>query len=137
VITLAANGTAVLSRDNQDAFSLPFDAVIENIYMTVNIPALFTFPAGIVVRPFLQLYTAAPDSNTFVSLPATKLSLKTGYSGSVPANTPQSASVQQIGLRLTAGTRLLIGGHMEITGTGSLAHSYLFHFTGGIALRPV
>jgi hypothetical protein len=135
VTTLAANGTVTLAKENQDALSLPFDAVVESIYMTVNTYVSFTFPAGITVYPFLQLYTAAAGTNIFFPISATKLPLPTGYGGTVPANTPQAASVQQLDLPLAAGTRLLIGGHMEITGAGTLAHSYYFYFTGGIALR--
>jgi hypothetical protein len=136
VASLDANGTVTLSGNRQDVFSLPFDATLENIYMTVNSRATFTFPSGITVRPFLELYTAAPDSNVFTPVPSTKLTVQPGYSGGpIPSNTAQAASVRQIGLQLTAGTRVLIGGHLEISGTGPLLHTYYFYFTGGIALK--
>jgi hypothetical protein len=137
VMTLEGNGTVTLQANNQDVFSLPFAAVIENIYVTFNTYLDFTLPSGITVYPFLQLYTASPASNTFAPLSMTKLAVNTGYSGRVQARTARAASVSQIGLTLPAGTRVLIGGQMEIIGTSNLAQSYNFYLTGGIALRSV
>jgi hypothetical protein len=37
---------------------------------------------------------------------------------------------------LNAGTRILIGGQMQMTGSIALAQTYYFYYTGGIALRP-
>ncbi|MDR2091226.1 MAG: hypothetical protein LBP62_06250, partial [Clostridiales bacterium] len=137
VMTIEPNGTVILSGDNQDVFSLPFAAVIENIYATVNTFIAFTFPSGITVYPFLQLYAAAPESNIFVPISTTKLTVKNGYSGAVAARTPRAISLGGINLQLIAGIRLLIGGHMEIRGSGALARNYYFYFTGGIAIRPI
>jgi hypothetical protein len=133
-IKLEQNGTIILSGDNQDAFSLPFDAVIENIYVVFNTYVSFTFPDGITVYPFLCLYSAASDDNTFAPLLSTKLRPDTGYSGSVPKHTTRTASVQGIGLSLLAGTRILIGAQMEISGSSNLGRSYYFYFNGGIGL---
>jgi hypothetical protein len=135
VMALEGNGTVLLQTNNQDVFSLPFPAVIENIFVTFNTYVDVAFSAGITVYPFLQLYTARPDSNTFTPLSMTKLEVNTGYSGRVPARTPRAASVLQIGLNLSAGTRVLIGGQMEIVGSGNLLQTYYFYLTGGIAIR--
>jgi hypothetical protein len=135
VITLAAEGTAALMGDNQDTFTLPFDAVIENICVTFNTIVDYTFPQGLTVYPFLQLYTAPPDSNVFAPVAETKLAVNVGYSGTVLSHTPRAASLQQLGLSLSAGTRILIGGHMETAGGSGLSRDYYFYFTGGISLR--
>ncbi|MDR1615842.1 MAG: hypothetical protein LBR98_02370 [Syntrophomonadaceae bacterium] len=138
VIALAEDGTVTLqAKNNQDVFSVPFASVIENIYVTFNTYVDFTFPAGITVYPFLQLYIAHPASNTFAPLSMTKLVANTGYSGTIPAHTPRAASVLQMGITLTAGTRILIGGQMEIKGSGNLNQNYYFYSTGGIAIRNV
>jgi hypothetical protein len=137
VITLASDGTVALSGDNQDVFSLPFNAVVESIYMTVSTRVDYTFPQGLTVYPFMQLYVAAPSINTFTPIPTTKLIVNTGYSGATPSHTTRAASLRQIGLTLIAGIRILIGGHMEIAGSGTLNRDYNFYFTGGISLREV
>jgi hypothetical protein len=134
-VALAADGTVALMGDNQDVFSLPFDAVIENIYVTFNTIIDYTFPAGLTVYPFLQLYTAPPDSNIFTPVATTKLAVKMGYSGVVPSHTPRAAFLRQINLPLSAGIRIMIGNHMETAGNAKLAWDYYFYCTGGIALR--
>jgi hypothetical protein len=135
VVTLASDGSAALTGDNQDAFSLPFDAVIENIYVTFNTIVDYTFPSGLTVYPFLQLYTASSDSNTFTPIETTKVAVDTGYSGTVPSHTSRAASLKQLNLSLSAGTRILIGGQMEARGSANLARDYYFYITGGISLR--
>jgi hypothetical protein len=136
VVTLAADGTAALMGDNQDAFSLPFDAVFKNIYVTFNTIIDYTFPSGLTIYPVLQLYTAPADSNIFMPVASTKLAAQ-GYSGVVPSHTPQAASLRQIDLFLSEGTRIFIGGYMEAHGSVSLSRDYYFYFTGGISLQQV
>jgi hypothetical protein len=135
VLSLAADGSVALAPDSQYAFSLPFDAVLENLYITIGSAITFTFPAGITVYPFVQLFVANSDSNTFE--PLVKLVPSLGYDGSVSSNTTRTASLSQIGASLSAGTRILIGGQMQISGSGSLSQQYYFYFTGGISLRPL
>jgi hypothetical protein len=132
VVTLAADGTASLTGINQDTFTLPVNATLESIYLTVNTSVVFTFPPGITAYPFIQLYTAPPDSNTFTPAPATKTVVNTGYSGYTPSHTAIAASRQNIGLPLSAGTQILIGGHMETAGSAALLRDYHFSFTGGV-----
>jgi hypothetical protein len=121
--------------DNQDTFSIPFDAVIENICVTFNTIIDYTFPPGLTVYPFLQLYSADPDSNVFTPIAETQVIVTEGYSGAVPSHTPSEASLRQIGVPVSAGTRILIGGHMTTAGTTNLSRDYYFYFTGGISLR--
>jgi hypothetical protein len=121
--------------DNQDTFTLPFDAVIENIYVTFNTIVDYTFPPGLTVYPYLQLYTADQTDNVFTPIAETQVIANEGYSGTVPSHTPRSASLRQIGVPLSAGTRILIGGHMMTAGTANLTRDYYFYFTGGISLR--
>jgi hypothetical protein len=135
VVALASNGSVALMGENQDTFTLPYDAVIENIYVTFNTIIDYMFPPGLTVYPVLQLYDAVQDSNVFMPVAATKLIAEAGYTGAVPSHTPASASLRQLGLYLRAGTRLLIGGRMETAGSANLARDYYFYFTGAIALR--
>jgi hypothetical protein len=136
VLSLDANGNVTLDTDNQYVFSLPFDAVIENVYITVGNWGTFTVPSGITVYPFVQLFTALPESNTFMPMSSSKTLPTTGFSGATPINTMRAGFKSQIGVSLVAGMRILIGGQMQIGGSGSLSHKYYFYFTGGIALRP-
>jgi hypothetical protein len=135
VVTLNANDTIVLTTDNQSAFSLPFNATIESIYVTLATWVSFTFPVSMSVYPYLQLFTAPAESNVFTPVAQTRIMPTAGFSGTVPANTTRAAFVSNIGLTLPAGTRILIGGLMQIIGSSSLAQNYYFYFTGGIALR--
>jgi hypothetical protein len=135
-LSLAPDGSVTLTPDSQSVFSLPFNAVIESLYITIGSAITFTFPAAITVYPFVQIFAASPDSNTFMPIPSTKLVPANGYSGFVPSNTMRTASLSQIGAPLSAGARILIGGQMEIDGSSALAQQYYFYFTGGIALRP-
>jgi hypothetical protein len=112
---------------------LPFEAIIENIYVTFNTYTTYTFPSGITVYPFLQLYAAPPADNTFVPLSVTRVTAN-GYSGAVPSHTPRTASIKQLGITLPAGIRILIGGQIRTSGTGTLAQSYNFYYTGGISI---
>jgi hypothetical protein len=131
------NGTVSLGVDEQNAFTLPFDAVIESIYICIGNFKDETFSPGITVYPFVQLFTAPLEGNNFAPLPLSKTVPATGFSGTVKENVMLAASNSQIGVALTAGTRVFIGGQMEITGGGNLEQRHYFYFSGGIALRPV
>ncbi|MDR2659876.1 MAG: hypothetical protein LBC27_07820, partial [Spirochaetaceae bacterium] len=137
VVPLASDGSVTLAPDSQGVFSLPFDAVLESIYITIGSAITFTFPAGISVYPFVQIFTAPPSGNTFTPIPSIKLVPSVGYSGPVPSNTTRAVSLSQIGVSLSAGTRILIGGQIQIIGSSSLSQQYYFYFTGGLALRPL
>jgi hypothetical protein len=132
ILSLAANGTITLGTDEQYVFSLPFDAVIESIYITVGNFGTFTVPSGMTVYPLVQLFAALPESNTFTPIALSKTLPVTGFSGTTQANTMRAGSNSQIGVSLVAGMRLLIGAQMQIT--GNLSQRYYFYFTGGIAL---
>jgi hypothetical protein len=126
----------ILKVDNQNCFSLPFDCVIESIYVTLGSSITYTFPAGSITYPYVQLYSAESGSNTFSPLPQSIAFPSQGYSGAVPANTLQTAMATQPTTSLAAGTRILITGEMAINGgTASKQRSYYFYFTGGIGLR--
>jgi hypothetical protein len=135
VESLGSDGTITLGTNDQSPFTLPFDAIIENIYVDIGTYINFTFPSGITVFPFVQLFMAAPASNTFTAIPQTKVMPTAGFSETVPANTMRSASLREIGVSVSAGTRLLIAGQMQINGSGALTQNYYFYHTGGIALR--
>jgi hypothetical protein len=134
VLSLGAGDNITLGRDNQAAFSLPFDVILESIYADMSTRVALTLPSGITVYPFVQLFVAAPGSNTFVAIPQARALPSIGFSGTVPAQAMREASVRNIGLRLSIGMRILIGGQMRIGGSSSLAHTYNFHYTGGIGL---
>jgi hypothetical protein len=109
--------------------------VLESIYITIGSAVTFTFPSGITVYPFVQLFSAPAGTNTFTPIPATIVMPTTGYGGSVPSNTTRAASLSNIGISFSAGTRILIAGQMEIRGASSLSQQYYFYFTGGLDLR--
>jgi hypothetical protein len=136
VITLSSNGDLILGTDEQSAFSVPFNAIIESIYITAGTRVTYTFPTANAVFPFVQLYVAAPGSNAFVPIPTARVTTSIGFSGSTPAGSMLAASRTGINVQLAAGMRILIGGGMQITGTGTLQQNYYMYFTGGIALRP-
>jgi hypothetical protein len=137
VVDLGSNERVTLGSNDQAVFSLPFNAIIESVYVNVISVVSFTFPSGIDVYPFVELFIADPASNIFTALPQTKTVPSDGFNGQVPADTVNEASLSQIGVLLNAGTRILIGGQMQIIGSGPLSQNYYFYFTGGIALRPM
>jgi hypothetical protein len=134
ILPVAPNGS-ITARDAQSAFSLPFDTVIESVYITVGTLADFNFPSGVTVYPFVQLFAATDESNVFTQIPDTKTVVSAGYSGFVPGNTMRTAFTSQIQAPLSAGTRILIGGAIQLSGSGNLARSYYIYYTGGIGLR--
>jgi hypothetical protein len=135
IVVFDSGGSITLRRDTQSTFTLPFDATIEYIYADIDTWASVALPVGINVYPFVQLFTAPPGSNVFVSIPQAIAIPSTGFSGSVAPNIIKTAYSNQIGVKLTAKTRLLIGGEIQITGSGGLARDYSFSYTGGIAMR--
>jgi hypothetical protein len=135
VTALAANGTVTLVSGTQSVFSAPFNIVIVSIYMTVGVLVDFTFPTGLTVYPYVELFVASSESNVFSPIPQTRTMLSKGYSGTILSSTMHAASTKQIGLTLPAGMRILIGGGIVITGTVNLARSYYIYYTGGIGLR--
>jgi hypothetical protein len=136
-ITLANDGSITLDSTRQVCFSLPFDCVIENIYATVGLPATLTFPNGLTVRPYIQIYSAPSNSNTFTPLPLAAAFVTQGYSGQVAANTLRTAESSLQTTPLAAGTRILIVGAMQTEGTAVLLQSYHFYLTGGISISEI
>jgi hypothetical protein len=136
VLTIGTNEIVTLGSDSQSAFTIPFNATIENIYMTAGTASNITFPSGLTAYPVVQLYVSPPASNTFVALPGTAVIPRTGFSGYTAANTIRTASVTQVGISITAGTRAFIGGRLQTSGSANPAQNYNFNFTGGLALRP-
>jgi hypothetical protein len=136
IIPIEPNGTVNLDVDDQNAFTLPFDSVIENVYICVGNLGTVTIPPDTTVYPFVQLFSALPESNNFIPLPLSKTVPTTGFSGTVLQSTMRAASTSQIGISLVAGMRLLIGGQIQVSGSGKLDQRQYFYFSGGIALRP-
>jgi hypothetical protein len=134
-IPISPSGTVTPTAESQIAFSLPFDAVIDRVYASFSNVAVFTVPTGLSAFPCVQLYSAAPGSGTFTPLAGTKTLPVAGFSGQVPALTALFASRSNMGITLPAGTRILIGGQMELAGSPLLALGYYFFFTGAIAVR--
>jgi hypothetical protein len=133
-IIRANDGTIALPTDEQLCFSLPFDCVIESIYATFGALAAFTLPSESAATPYVQLYSAPSDSNTFSPLAQTIAAPTQAYSGHIAINTLRTAAVTQQTAPLPAGTRILIVGALSISGT-PLQQSYYFYFTGGIGIR--
>jgi hypothetical protein len=136
MVDLPSSGNIVLADSNQNCFSMPFDGIIESIYATVSSTVNYTFPTGITVYPYVQLYQAQDVSNTFTPMSMTAF-VTQGYSGYTPANTLRRAVTTQPTSVIPAGTRILITGAMTAIGTGTLQRNDYFTFTGGIALRSI
>jgi hypothetical protein len=132
---LDASGGITLAADSQPAFSLPFDAVLESIYLTVASHSGCKCQEGAACLPFVQLFTAPPGSNRFTALPQTQTAPATGYSGKAPGGELRAASVRDLGIPLPAGTRVLIVGMIRFTGGDTPPRSSYYNFSGGIALR--
>jgi hypothetical protein len=135
VVSLGSGGFITLGRDNQSAFTLPFNAVVDSIYVDISSMTAINIPTGITVYPSVRLYVASPGNSTFVAIPSSQAAPSSGFSGSVSAFTTRIASVKQLNLSLLAGIRIIIGGQIEISGSSGLARDYYFYFTGGIAMH--
>ncbi|MDR2267263.1 MAG: hypothetical protein LBE09_06770 [Christensenellaceae bacterium] len=130
-----SNGNIVLS-DNLSAFVLPFDVIIDRIYLATTNRTLYTLPAGVTATPYVELYVALQDSNSYSAVPSSITTPTTAYSGSISAGAVKIGSKSNINLRLPAGIKILIVGQLQVSG-GTSTRSYNYYFNGGIALRPV
>jgi hypothetical protein len=137
ILPLTGSGVLMLGDDNQSAFSLPFNAIIEAVYLTVGVGGTPVFPGGITVYPFVQLFAASPGDNNFSVLSQTKTVPLQGFSGTAAPGAAISAVNQQINTPLCAGTRILIAAQLMIKGNCCLQRGDNFYYSGGIALRPV
>jgi len=137
-ITRESDGTIDLANstngNRQFAFTAPYNCIIENVYAEAGPYSTFNIPSNITVFPFIKLYKASQGSNLFKPLDSTKTENTTGFSGSISGGTLTSAQTLNIGEVITAGDRILIAGHMESSGTGSLSQNTCMYFTGGISL---
>lgn len=133
-LPLDSNGSFNLSSrtNHQIAFSLPFDAIIREIYITTGNYAPFS--PSYPVYPYITLYSASPDSNLFTPIEGTATIPTTGLGpGSVPAGTMVSGSTTGLNIKLPAGTRIVIGGMVQEPGSSGIA-SYHLYFTGGVGI---
>lgn len=133
-LTLNSNGSFSLSSkpNHQIAFSLPFDTIIREIYITAGNYAPFS--PSYAVYPYITLYSASPDSNLFTPIADTTTIPTTGLGpGSVPAGTMVSGSATGLNIELPAGTRIVIGGMVQEPGSSGIA-SYYLYFTGGVGI---
>ncbi|MDR0751007.1 MAG: hypothetical protein LBF12_00245 [Christensenellaceae bacterium] len=133
VVTLNSAQTIMLS-DNQYAFTLPFNCTINNIYMTVTNKNTLTYPAGITVYPFVELFIAPEGTNTFTAIPYTSTMANGGYKDITVAGVNRSASKTNLNIKLAAGTRLLIVGLIQITGA-TTTRAYSYYFSGGLSMQ--
>jgi hypothetical protein len=118
---------------------MPFNGVINSVYATFGVPVAYTFPSGITVYPYIQLYSAPAGANTFTPLSQTMTATTQGFSGATVANTLRTAGSTQTTGTLPAGTRILITGGMRVTssGTATVARSDYFYFTGGVGIKAM
>jgi hypothetical protein len=136
VQTLSDTGDVLLNENNlQSVFSLPFDGILENIYM--NAGNYSTSFSSYEAYPYIQIFTALPDAKddvAFTPLAGAVAIPLSGYSGTTASNTMTEANVTNLNIPLVAGTRILIGGMMRVDNT-SAVRTYNFYFTGGLAFR--
>jgi hypothetical protein len=132
---ISSTGTITPPLDSQTAYTVPFNAVIDNVNGVVGNSAAFTAPPGNSVRPYILLYTAPPGSSTFTPIAAAKVSPTSGYSGTTPALTTLPITLNGIGATVPAGTRILIAGQTETAGASPIAAGYYFYYNGGIEMH--
>ncbi|MUK87754.1 hypothetical protein GMD78_04975 [Ornithinibacillus sp. L9] len=126
-ISITDGSTFSFPAGDAYSFIMPFDSIIESIYMSVTNLA-FTPPAGQEIFPYVALATAPSGSNTFTLIPETQTFVDTPYVGgtSYPANTILSGSLPGIDVPISEGTRIAIVCGFETTGS-PLADTYLFY----------
>ena len=125
------------SVNRQLAFSLPFDMTLDSITVTAGCVGKLYPPypeRDVAVYPYIQIYTANAGSNTFFPLPG---AFAKPASGILPetadANTLCEAHKMDLNIKLPAGTRITIGGMMELPGDHRVRDYPLF-FTGGLGM---
>lgn len=135
-VQIAADGTFDLSKyDNREfAFSAPFDCILENIYVTSSIWGSVNIANGTTVYPYIMVYRAPASSLKFSPVWESKTKPSIALTGSVRSDGVFPGSVDDIGTELSAGDRLIIAGHLESSGTGSLAYTIFTYFTGGMSI---
>lgn len=138
-ITLDSDGSFNLNVssnwNHQLVFSLPFEMKITSVYATVGNYDAFLLIPGFqgMLYPYVQVYSAEPNSNIFRPIPKAKAKPSTGLILTSPANTMLTASATDINATFPAGTRIAIGGLMEFERELG-ARDYYLYFTGGIGL---
>jgi hypothetical protein len=136
-LPIARDGTIVLTEKSQSAFCMPFQGEITSLCATIVSVFDWDYAEGIAAFPYVQLYTAAADSNVFYPLLESRAVVADGYWGAnSPANDPRPAFATNLRIEVQAGNRILIVGGMEVTGAGRKDCTLYWNYTGGVAIRP-
>lgn len=122
------------NNNRQQAFSMPMDCYIENIYLTGSLADNITIPEGVTVYPIVQIYHATSDTNIFTPLVATEVRPLLGWNGTVASGNTVSSYLTNIHVPVQAGERILIIGRMITTGVDNLSQGYRIYFSGGMLL---
>jgi hypothetical protein len=130
-----SDGRVLLSHETQQAFSLPFDAVIENVFFTVGAVNSGSMQDAMRVYPCVQIYSAGSESNAFSPLDSARAVAARPFSGSFEPSELRMGYQKGIGARLEAGTRIFIGGFIQSEGEGDLTAAMALTFTGSLAIR--
>lgn len=122
------------NNNRQQAFSMPMDCYLENIYMTCTIADAVTIPESVTVYPVIQIYQASSDTNIFTPIAATEVRPLLGWNGTIAAGNTVTSFLKGIHIPVPAGERILIIGKMMTTGIDQLSQGYRIYFSGGILL---
>lgn len=127
------NGSFTQTTSYLYSFIMPYDATLQNIYLTVNYSSNGTWdpPTESTFTPYVALATAT-DNNLFTIISETITSIEESFVGgnTYPANTHHSGSQEGLGISIPAGTKVALVGGLN----GSTALSGAFIFRGGLWL---
>jgi len=127
------NGSFTQTTSNLYSFIMPYDATLQNIYLTVTYYSngIWIPPTGSTFTPYVAMATAT-DNNFFTIISETITSIEESFVGgnTYPINTHHSGSQEGLGISIPAGTKVALVGGLN----GNSALSGAFTFRGGLWL---
>jgi len=105
-ITVLGTDIDLSAIDNM-SFSMPRDGVIDSIAAFFSATLAVGF-IGTTVTITAQLYSALPDSNIFSPIPGASVDLAPSFVGGVGIGETSSGLADNLGIAVTAGTRLIM-----------------------------
>jgi hypothetical protein len=122
--------TAVQGR--QITFTVSQDCTLTSIAGFCSSPVNFGI-AGTTINAFVQIFIAAPKSNTFSLLPSSILNILPGFVGTFLLGDSISGE-QNLSIPISAWSRLLFVVNNTVTETTPYASALAFYWAGSITL---
>ncbi|MCL2081488.1 MAG: hypothetical protein FWH16_05240, partial [Oscillospiraceae bacterium] len=139
------DGTFTLPVGNgyQLAFTAPYDAKLESLYITVDNLCQVNAPHGTEVRPYVALAKAEEDSNKFRVIRDTETRTLKPFKGgrTYEPNTVLYGHRKDIDVHVKAGDRMAIVCGFKVEGDGEhegkkhREQKYFLYFSGGLLLK--